>query len=331
MLNPEVSILMPVKNAGPYLKECLDSIVTQNMTSWELIVVDDHSSDHSLSLLLQYSEQDERIKTLTNTGNGIIDALKIAYHQAKGSYITRMDADDIMHRQKLFSMNQALKNRGYGHVAVGFVEYFSNQPIGEGYRKYAQWLNDLTKSGQNYKEIYRECSIPSPCWMTHRDDLNKAGAFDNDIYPEDYDLAFRFKKAGLAITPILETLHYWRDHPNRTSRNHEHYADNRFTSLKVHHFLDQDKNDLPLIIWGAGRKGKQIAQQLSKNEVAFSWICNNQKKIGKEIYGNTMQDLDHLSLSPSSQVIIAVSSPHHQKSVKSVMQNNPRHDYFRFT
>ena len=68
--------------------------------------------------------------------------------------------------------------------------------------------------------------------MVHREDFDKCGGFQSNIYPEDYDLAFRFYRKGLTPIKCDEVLHYWRDYANRTSRTHEHYSDNTFLDIK---------------------------------------------------------------------------------------------------
>ena len=60
--NPTISILMPVKNTAPFLNECLDSIINQSETDFELIAIDDHSTDESHSILNEYSIKDKRVK-----------------------------------------------------------------------------------------------------------------------------------------------------------------------------------------------------------------------------------------------------------------------------
>ena len=117
--------------------------------------------------------------------------LKFAYSKSKGNYITRMDSDDIMVPEKLELMVNALQKSGDGHIALGQVSYFSKDGISDGYYSYEKWLNKLTRAGSNYSEIYKECVIPSPCWMVSRKDFDLCGGFNSDIYPEDYDLAFR--------------------------------------------------------------------------------------------------------------------------------------------
>ena len=88
-------------------------------------------------------------------------ALRLAYLNSKGEFITRMDSDDIMAPQKLLVMIGSLIQQGKGHLAVGQVTYFSERGISNGYERYEQWLNQLTETGTNYSEIYKECVIPS--------------------------------------------------------------------------------------------------------------------------------------------------------------------------
>ncbi len=325
-----ISILMPVKNTEDFLEDCLDSILQQEETSWELLVTDDHSTDHSFSILKKYAKKDSRIKVFKNEGQGIINALRTSYKNATGHFITRMDSDDKMASQKLKKLRLALENKGKGHIALGFVEYFSENALGEGYKKYADWLNQLSLNENNFSDIYKECVIPSPCWMIHKVDFEKCNAFHSDIYPEDYDLCFRFYKNDLKIISCKETLHYWRDHSSRASRNDPNYSDNRFTNIKVDYFLriDHNKNKI-LFLWGAGKKGKKIAQKLIENKIAFRWVCNNPKKIGKDIYGIILEDENTILKTKSFQVIVSVSSPDENKKIRHKFKNN--NDFYFFS
>jgi len=205
---PHISILTPVKNAEKYLQQCLDSILVQSHEDFELILVNDHSTDRSLEIMQYYALQDARVHVHNNTGNGIIDALRLAFSESQGQYITRMDADDKMHPQKLELMSAKLKEKGRGALAVGLVEYFSAAGIGDGYKRYSQWLNALTSTETNFTDIYRECVIPSPCWMIDREDLIACEAFQPNRYPEDYDLCFRFYKNNIKVLGIQTVMHY---------------------------------------------------------------------------------------------------------------------------
>ena len=263
MQKPLISILTPFKNTEAFLSDCLDSITNQSYSHWELIIVDDGSTDNSYELVLQYTKKEPRIKLYKNEGEGIIEALQLAFKQSQGDYITRMDSDDIMSKDKLKSLVSSLLHYGKKHVAVGGVQYFSAEGISNGYARYETWLNDLTRTGRNYSEIYKECVIPSPCWMIHREDFEACDAFNPNRYPEDYDLTFRFYKHGFTCIPCDRILHQWRDYSTRTSRTHKHYAQNYFLDIKLHYFLELDYDDKrPLTIWGAGTKGKTIAKAL---------------------------------------------------------------------
>lgn len=330
MNNPVVSIIMPAKNAAAFLKESIESIINQSFKNWELIVIDDNSTDNTWDILSQYKETENRINALQNSGNGIIQALQLGHSKSSGNMITRMDADDIMPYDKINTLVNLLIENGTGNVATGKVEYFSDKELGNGYIKYQNWLNKLTQNQSNYLEIYKECPIASPCWMVWSEDFEACGGFDHDVYPEDYDLVFRFYKNKLNVVSVDEVLHLWRDSPDRASRTDENYKDNRFLDLKINQFLDIDyKEEKQLTLWGAGKKGKLLAQKLQKREIPFSWICNTPTKIGKDIYGKTLENSSTFVLT-DSQVIIAVANEEEQISIQSKLEKEEAHNYFYF-
>ena len=317
-----ISILMPVKNAGNYLEECLQSILNQTHKDWELIAVDDHSSDNSWDILNEFSRSDSRIQIMQNGGQGIIDALKTAYSASSGDFIHRMDADDIMPTKKLKDLHQILIEKGVGTIATGKVKYFSDHGVNEGYRKYEDWLNQLCENGSHWNEIYKECVIASPCWMVYRSDFEHCGAFNSNVYPEDYDLVFRFYQKKLRVVSSNEVLHYWRDHPERTSRNHEHYAAQSFYDLKLKYFLVMDYNpSKKLVIWGAGTKGKRMAKMLKERKIPFQWASNNPNKHGKEIYEQLLMDIDQ-AIKGEVQVIVTVAQKDAKEEIKSLLHYN---------
>ena len=334
MQEPLVSILTPFKNTALYLDDCMVSILNQTYTNWELIIVDDASNDTSCTIVNSYALKDSRIRLYKNEGDGIINALKLAYNNAQGELITRMDSDDIMSANKLETMVNLLQKNGKGHIAIGLVNYFSDQGISDGYYKYEKWLNKLTTKGLNFSEIYKECVIPSPCWMAFKSDLEQCEAFYPDRYPEDYDLTFRFYKYGLKCIPCDDMLHYWRDYSTRTSRTHEHYAQNYFLDIKLHYFLELDYNtSRPLVIWGAGFKGKTIAKTLTSKYIPFYWICDNPKKINKNIYGTELKPFEFLATLKKPQSIITVANAQAQIEIKSFLDLHkmfPMTDYFFF-
>lgn len=100
--SPLISIIMPVYNAERYLKESLDSILSQTYRNWELIAIEDASTDASLSVLDSYAKKDPRIviyKNIKNVGVGV--SLDKGISLASGDFIARMDADDIAYPERL--------------------------------------------------------------------------------------------------------------------------------------------------------------------------------------------------------------------------------------
>jgi glycosyltransferase involved in cell wall biosynthesis len=334
MNNSLISIIMPFKNTEEFLKECVDSILNQEETNWELLAVNDHSDDQSFELVEDYAKIDERIKVFHNEGRGIINALRLAYAKSTGGFITRMDSDDIMSLNKLAVLKANLEREGIGHVATGLVKYFSDKPMGDGFLRYEEWLNGLTKKGTNFSEIYKECVIPSPCWMVDREDFEKCEALRPNRYPEDYDLVFRFKLHGLKSIPCNQILHHWRDYSYRTSRVDDNYADNGFLEIKADYFLklDYDKTK-KLVLWGAGKKGKTLAKRLLDEGLNFTWVCDNPKKVGKDIYGVKLLNLASLSEIENPQSIITVANPQAKEEIISFFdarEMESMKDYFFF-
>ncbi|KAA3622235.1 MAG: glycosyltransferase family 2 protein [Bacteroidetes bacterium] len=333
-IDPKVSILLPVYNAIPFLEECLESIMVQSEQNWELLAVNDFSEDESGIILRTYAAKDSRIKVFDNTEKGIIPALRLAYSNSSGQLITRMDADDLMVPEKLKILKQILLSKGRGVLATGKVKYIAEHTLGGGYQRYEAWLNRLVDNGNHFQEIYRECVIPSPCWMVWRQDLDICKAFEPNIYPEDYDLVFRFYEFGLKPVGSDEVLHYWRDHDSRSSRNDPHYANQQYFKLKVPRFLQLDRQpERPLVLWGAGKKGKLLASMLSQKEQKFRWVCNSPSKWGHEVYGVPFESTKTVDLLENPQVIIAVGNPEDQETIRVELEELGKvkgRDYFFF-
>jgi glycosyltransferase involved in cell wall biosynthesis len=329
-----ISILIPFKNTQEYIGECVISIIKQTYPNWEAIFVDDTSSDESLRIIKDFAEKEHRIKVLKNQEKGIISALQTAFSHCNGDYITRMDSDDIMVEDRLSIMLESLRKHGRKHLAVGQVKYFRKDGVSDGYMRYEKWINNLTAKGTNYDDIYKECVIPSPCWMLHRQDFIDCEGFEPNRYPEDYDLTFRFYRAGYTCIPNDKVLLLWRDYNTRTSRTHEHYAINYFLDIKVHYFLELDYDrKRPLTIWGAGHKGKTVAKLLIKQDIPFYWICNNDKKIGKSIYDQELLNFEYLSELNNPQSIVTVANEEEQLEITTYFRKQnmkAARDYFFF-
>lgn len=323
MIKEQISIVLPVKDTAPYLRDCLQSIIDQKFKDWELIAVNDASTDNSPQILEEFAALDSRIKVLTNPNPGLLQALRFGYSKTTGDLIHRMDSDDKMPIDKLALMHNAWIKEGKGSVITGGAEYFmDNAEVGDGFKRYANWLTEVSRTNSHAENIYRESVIASNCWLVHRDDFDTIGGFEPETFPEDYDLCFRFYQGGLKIVGLDAVLHLWRDRPDRISRNWDVYKDHRFFDLKINYFftIERDSNR-PLVLWGAGKNGKDLAKLILDQESNLSWVCDNEKKIGKDIYGIRMERFEKIKDLNDPQIIIAVASPDGQKEIETLLKS----------
>ena len=323
-----ISIILPFKNEENYLTACVDSVINQTDEHWELLLVDDNSNDQSPEIAQSFAHKDSRIKYIKNPKSGVIEAMKTGYQNSTGALISRMDGDDIKTPDNLEQLRSKVN---IGVIAVGRVKYFREDGLGLGYKRYEEWINELTQENRNFSEVYKECVLPSPCWLAYRSDFEKAGGFDSDLYPEDYDLCFRFYATGLKTAGTDGVIHLWRDHAIRTTRVSPHYSNNAFLHLKVHYFLQIDyDSDRPLILWGAGKKGKTVAKELIHAGVRFRWFTNNANKVGHDIYGVVLECTDGFKSIVSGQILVGVSDPSGIQQIESVTVDSDLDVYWFF-
>lgn len=268
-----ISILLPVKNEASYINECLDSIHAQSIAEWELIIIDDHSTDSTTSQITEHKiYKSKKVKLIANSGNGVIDAIKTGLMIVSGEYITRMDGDDLMSRDRLQVMYEAMQKAIKPSIVCGQVEYFPEQNVSNGYREYGKWLNEVQKNQSHHKWMYRECVFASPNWMMKTSDLLDIGGFDKLTYPEDYAHALNCYEKGIEFIGIPHVTLQWRHHPHRTSLLDNAYSQSSFFELKISHWikmhLDKSRN---VLIWGKNRKSKLTSEILEKKQVEH--IC----------------------------------------------------------
>jgi len=287
---------MPAKNADPFISECIESIIKQTFENWELIIVDDFSSDLTSKIVLDFSIKDSRIRLFKNSEYGIIPALQLAFEKASGQYITRMDADDLMPVDKLELFYSEIKKH-QNSVVTGNVNYFSKDKVSEGYIRYENWLNSLTKKEDFYSAMYRECAIASPNWIVDRICFEKHFKFSDLIYPEDYDMVFRWYINNYSIVKLNKITHFWREHNSRTSRVNEAYQQESFFKLKTNYFveLELEVNQKVQLV-GYGIKGKLVADILKKRNVNFDWFdFKIEEQSQRQILGQKIKSIFELN------------------------------------
>jgi len=126
---PLVSIITPSYNSAPYIKETIESVLQQTHSNWEMIIVDDCSTDKSRDIIAEYSKQDSRIKLLKNKINlGVAKSRNCAIKEAEGDYIALLDSDDIWLSNKLEKQLELMQKE---NVLMSFSAYNTINEDGE--------------------------------------------------------------------------------------------------------------------------------------------------------------------------------------------------------
>jgi len=284
--SPLVSVLLPVWNAARLLPACLASLRRQTHAHWECVLVDDGSRDASLAIAREAAARDERFRVLALPHRGLVAALGAGLERCRGDLIARMDADDLMHRERLAAQVAALA-ASPGLAAVGcHTRMFPRAALGPGMLAYARWLASIDSPSRVREEAFVECPIPHPTLMLRAGVLRELGYRDRG-WPEDYDLVLRLLERGAQLGVVARRLLAWRHAPGRLSQSHAAYTPARFTACKAE-FLARGllAGGEPYALWGYGGTGRALARALRAHGKRPQLIVElHPRRIGQRIQG----------------------------------------------
>lgn len=209
---PLISIIMPVYNADAFLAQALDSVLVQTYTDFELIAIDDGSSDDSMDILKKYAGKDRRIAIIENgTNQGVAASLNRGIVQARGKYLARMDADDEMVDARLSEQIGFLAKHPEC-VAVGsFMEEINECDEVIGRRRLP------IKHEKIYQMMMYAMGMQHPTIMFSRALTPTNFEWYRDIaYAEDLDMLFRLSSYG-TFANIPKVLYRYRIHQGNES------------------------------------------------------------------------------------------------------------------
>ena len=190
---PEITILMPVRNGEKYIKESIDSILKQTFTDFELLIMDDGSTDRTMLFrrkkYVRYT--DERIRLIRRKHN-FIRNLNEGLELALGAYIARMDADDIMHTERLRIQLKRMKKNPNITVCGTWAKIFSDKG---NERNVFHFGHEIIC--EPVLELLKYNMLLHPSVMVKKEFLfNHHIKYQNYPYVEDYKLWFDIAKAG---------------------------------------------------------------------------------------------------------------------------------------
>jgi glycosyltransferase involved in cell wall biosynthesis len=293
---PLVSILLPVRDAGPELEACLDSLAAQTLADHEVVAVDDGSADGSGERLLARAARDPRVRVLRTPPRGLVPALDLALAEARSPLVARMDADDVARPARLEAQVRRLREDTRVDVLGGRVAIAAlpGRRVGEGMRAYVEWVNSLLDHEQLARDRFVESPIVHPTVAMRTDVLRALGGWRDGVFPEDYDLWLRAFDAGLRFAKLPQVVLDWRDSPGRLTRNDPRYAPAAFARLKAEALCRGPlAAGRPAVVWGAGPLGKAFARALrgAGCDVA-AFVEVDPRKIGQRVQGAPVVGLD---------------------------------------
>lgn len=197
-----VSIITPSYNSSKFIMDCIDSVISQTFQNWEMIIVDDCSNDNSRNIISNFSEKDERIKSIFLEENvGAAEARNIAIRQSKGKYIAFLDSDDIWKKNKLEKQISFMNEKD---IAFSFTSY---QTISEDGKTKHSVITAPDK--MSYHSYLKNTIIGC---LTVIIDKEKTGDFQMPNIRSSHDMALwlLIMKRGFSAYGLDENLAYYR-------------------------------------------------------------------------------------------------------------------------
>ncbi|WP_156290945.1 glycosyltransferase family 2 protein [Oceanobacillus salinisoli] len=213
---PKVSVICTVKNGGLFIIETVESIIKQTFEDWEMVIVDDGSTDNTLNIIKIYVGNDSRFNIISSPSIGRGNALNLAIDSAKGEYIANIDADDPSHPQRLEIQVAVLDSNSECTVVAsnGLLIFDEEKPNWKCYD-----TNNMTLKNVTSNLIFNNPISHSSVMMRKRN-LIKIGKYDSDRKSQlDYELWVRFASNSMNICNIPLKLTSKRIHKNQSFEN----------------------------------------------------------------------------------------------------------------
>ena len=184
---PLISVIMPAYNAEKYIGEAIESILNQTLKDFELIIINDASTDSTGNIIKSYAEKDSRIVVLVNENNlNIAGSLNRGISVAKGTFIARMDADDIALPERLEMQAKVMSENPQVAVVGNDIQLINESGVVIGYRHYP------TDSKSLKRVIFRYSPFAHPTVLIRAACIKEVGDYDKTKSPsEDVDMWFR--------------------------------------------------------------------------------------------------------------------------------------------
>jgi glycosyltransferase involved in cell wall biosynthesis len=227
-MNPGVSIVMPCFNAETFVEKSINSVLGQTFSNFELITVNDGSTDNTLAVLRQHANGDHRIRVLSQSNKGVSAARNLGLEMASGKYVAFLDADDYWDEEFLSLMVSAIEGSGAALAYCGW------QNIGSKSSSNEPFIPPDYEDEDKLEKLFRNCRWPIHAALSERAAVVSAGGFDERFKTsEDYYLWLQV--AGFnPIVRVPKVLAYYIHHG-------ESQATSNAANMALNHFSVQQE------------------------------------------------------------------------------------------
>lgn len=318
-----LSILMPVRNEAELLPAALASLQRQTFSDWELVAVNDGSSDATGDLLDRAAQRDRRIRVLHLPPSGLVAALNAGLAACRAPLIARMDGDDICHPQRFARQLAYLDAHPEVDLIACRVRHFPRPQLQGGMLAYETWQNELLTHDDIMRDLWVESPLAHPSVVYRKATVEALGGYRECGWTEDYDLWLRLAAGGARFARLPHTLFFWRDRPQRYTRTAPACALAAVRACKAHHLrLGFLRNCDRVTLWGAGAEGKAWRKTLAAEGVGVErWIEVDRRKLGQTIHGAPVVAIDQLR-PDTGKVLVTVGARAARPQVRAFAQTH---------
>lgn len=321
-----VSIVLPVYNAAATIEAAVNSCLKQSFRDFELLLVDDGSTDETASILKRLSGTDSRIRIISIPHSGIASAMNTGMENAKGKYIARMDADDEMFPHRIEKQFHFLEANPECGLVSSLVKHGGDPQKQEGYAAHINWINSLITPEEILLNRFVESPVCNPSVLFRKELIQEYGACREGDFPEDYEIWLRWLDAGVRMEKIPEVLLTWNDLPGRLTRNDPRYSAEAFEKAKTIYlakFIREQEADKQrsLFLCGAGRITRKKSDFLIASGLNIGgYIDIDPKKIGKMYNDLPVISLDELPAKENAYVVSYVSNRGAREAIRKILK-----------
>lgn len=353
---PKVSIVLPTYNGEKYIRESIDSILNQTFTDWELIIVNDCSTDNTVNIIQEYAEKDKRIKIINNKKNEKLpNSLNIGFREAIGEYLTWTSDDNVYLNRAIEEMVKFLEENLEYQMVCARMDFIDKN--GNFMYKHVEYSNLLM--------FYNDCV--GACFMYRDKVLHEVGEYDPEKFCiEDYEYWMRIIKKYGNIGFLKETLYKYRKHEESLTDTKKEYIKYQLLKYRISEtdwilshlkerpelitsmycefihnenemfflekacqvvpeleLLKKKENRKKYIVWGAGNYGRKVLAAL-KDEV-YCFADKNPSIVGSLIEGVRVVSCEEMLKMPEKEICIAVCDGNVFPLLKELYKKNIQH------